>query len=100
MWRLPPSRSMVVYNAAIGGWADSGDPTAGGRAETLLNDIERRGVTPHSITYDAVINAYANGGHVNAATSAPQSGGRPSHAPSSLSSWAPPSKTKGCSPSW
>ena len=44
MWRLPPSRSMVVYNAAIGGWADSGDPTAGGRAETLLNDIERRRV--------------------------------------------------------
>ena len=70
MWRLPPSRSMVVYNAAIRGWADNGDPTAGGRIETLLNDMERRRVAPESIFYGVVINAYANGGHVNAVRSA------------------------------
>ena len=43
---------------------------SGGRIETLLNDMERRRVAPESIFYGVVINAYANGGHVNAARSA------------------------------
>jgi len=47
----------------IDAWACSGDPTAETRAETLLNDMERRGLRPDSITYGAVINSHVNSGY-------------------------------------
>lgn len=64
------SPDVVVYNSVIDAWACSGDPTAGTRSETLLNEMDRNGVHADSITFGSVINSHAESGHMNAAKAA------------------------------